>query len=68
MLHVQFDPWAPEVRADPYPFYSELRRESPCLNLPGKPLWVVRRCARGSTRLPPIYEHQRRDRGLTSGR
>ena len=38
MLQVQFDPWAPEVRANPYPFYSELRRESPCLNLPGKPL------------------------------
>lgn len=44
MLDVQlFDPWDPAVQADPYPFYAELRRTSPCLNLPGTPYWVVSR-------------------------
>ena len=43
MLNVLFDPWSKEVQADPYAYYAKLRRDSPCLNLPGTGMWVVSR-------------------------
>jgi cytochrome P450 len=38
-----FDPWAPEVQADPYPYYRRLRDESPCARLAAEDAWVLSR-------------------------
>jgi cytochrome P450 len=38
-----FNPFAPEVRADPYPFYQRLRDEAPVHKLDGMGFWVVSR-------------------------
>lgn len=43
MLDVRFDPWDLEFQADPYTYYAELRRDSPCLELSGTGRWVVSR-------------------------
>src|SRR5262249_19878785 len=39
-----YDPLRPEVRADPYPYYAALRRESPVHQIaPGMPFYCVSR-------------------------
>lgn len=38
-----FDPLAPEVRADPYPFYADLRANSPVSYCPSVNTWAVAR-------------------------
>lgn len=39
-----YDPLAPHVRADPYPYYAALRRESPIhQTIPGVPMFAVSR-------------------------
>ena len=41
-----YNPLAPEVRADPYPYYAALRRESPVhQSIPGLPFFAVSRYA-----------------------
>jgi cytochrome P450 len=40
---VLFDPWSPEVQADPYPHYARLRQESPVCRIPAPGCWVVTR-------------------------
>lgn len=38
-----FDPWSPEIQANPYPHYVELRRNSPVCRIPAPDCWVVTR-------------------------
>jgi beta-dihydromenaquinone-9 omega-hydroxylase len=42
---VIFDPWSPEVQADPYPYYAELRKHTPVVRIPATDRWVVTRYA-----------------------
>jgi cytochrome P450 len=39
----RYDPLAPDVQADPYPYYSMLRRDAPVSYLPELDLWAVAR-------------------------
>ncbi|MGI9600735.1 MAG: cytochrome P450, partial [Acidimicrobiales bacterium] len=50
-----FDPFDPLVAADPYPWYSLLRRDAPVHHVASHDLWVVSR-----------YEHVRTVLGDTS--
>lgn len=38
-----YDPFAPDVRENPYPYYLELRRRAPVYQVDGAGLWVVSR-------------------------
>lgn len=38
-----FDPWSPEVQADPYPFYADLRKNAPVCRIAAPDRWVVTR-------------------------
>ena len=38
-----YDPWAPDVIADPYPSYQRLRDETPCYHEPEHDIWVLSR-------------------------
>jgi cytochrome P450 len=38
-----FDPWSPEVQANPYPVYAELRRQSPVCPIPAPDSWAITR-------------------------
>jgi cytochrome P450 len=38
---VDFDPFSPDVVADPYPWYERLRNEGPVQWVPSRQLWVV---------------------------
>jgi cytochrome P450 len=40
---VSYDPLAPDVLADPYPYYTELRRHAPVQHVPSLGLWAVSR-------------------------
>jgi cytochrome P450 len=40
-----FNPYAPEVRDDPYPIYAELRRQSPVAYSEELNVWFLMRCA-----------------------
>jgi cytochrome P450 len=40
---VDFDPFAPEVRADPYPHFAQLREQAPCAHLDRYDVWFVSR-------------------------
>jgi unspecific monooxygenase len=38
-----FDPWSPEVQANPYPIYAELRARNPVCRIPAPGAWAVTR-------------------------
>lgn len=38
-----FDPWAPDVQADPYPHYARLRERTPVCRIAADDAWVVTR-------------------------
>src|SRR5262249_45913707 len=40
---MEFNPFAPEVREDPYPFYAYLRRHAPAYLVPGLGCWAISR-------------------------
>jgi cytochrome P450 len=40
---VGYDPWAPNVIANPYPWYQRLRDETPCYHEPEHDIWVLSR-------------------------
>jgi cytochrome P450 len=40
-----YDPFAPEVQRDPYPYYAELRRTAPVQGIAGRGMWAVSRHA-----------------------
>lgn len=40
-----YDPFAPEVMADPYPYYAWLRAEAPAFRIPEHDIWVLSRFA-----------------------
>ncbi len=41
----EFDPYAPEVDADPFPFYQVLRDQHPCFWSPQADMWILSRYA-----------------------
>ena len=41
----QFDPYAPAVDADPFPFYKTLRDQHPCFWSPQADMWILSRYA-----------------------
>jgi cytochrome P450 len=41
----QFDPYAPSVDADPFPFYKTLRDDHPCFWSPQADMWILSRYA-----------------------
>lgn len=57
MTHLDYDPLSPEVLADPYPFYAELRQYAPVYQLPAHGFWVVSRYADvlGVLRRPELF-------------
>jgi cytochrome P450 len=42
---MSYDPFSPEAKRDPYPFYVELRRDSPVYPIAAKGMWAVSRHA-----------------------
>jgi cytochrome P450 len=40
---MEFNPFAPEVRENPYPFYAHLRRHSPVYQVPALGCWAISR-------------------------
>lgn len=40
---MDYNPFLPEVQANPYPYYAELRRTAPVYRVPGVGFWVVSR-------------------------
>jgi cytochrome P450 len=38
-----FNPWLPEMQADPYPYYAQLRKQAPCFYIPEGGVWAVSR-------------------------
>lgn len=42
---LQFDPFDPAVKANPYPFYAALRRQAPVFHVAAKGMWAVSRHA-----------------------
>jgi len=40
-----YDPFAPDVKRDPYPAYAELRRDAPVFEVAGRGMWAVSRHA-----------------------
>ncbi len=40
---LDFDPWAPEVLEDPYPFFTQLRAEAPVVHIKEHDLWMITR-------------------------
>src|SRR5450432_1896091 len=42
---MSYDPFSPEAKRDPYPFYVELRRDSPVYSIASKGMWAVSRHA-----------------------
>lgn len=40
---MDYNPFLPEVKANPYPYYAELRRAAPVYQVPGVGFWVVSR-------------------------
>jgi cytochrome P450 len=40
-----YDPFSPEVKRDPYPFYAELRRDAPVFEVASRGMWAVSRHA-----------------------
>jgi cytochrome P450 len=41
----QYDPFAPAVKRDPYPFYAALRRDAPVFQVAARGMWAVSRHA-----------------------
>jgi cytochrome P450 len=52
-----YDPLDPDVVADPYPYYAELRRNAPVYRVPSHGFWVVSRYADliGVLRRPDLF-------------
>jgi cytochrome P450 len=42
---MSYDPFSPEVKRDPYPFYADLRRDSPVFQVAARGMWAVSRHA-----------------------
>ena len=42
-MSVDYNPFKPEVKADPYPYYAALRREEPVYQIPGTDFYAVSR-------------------------
>jgi cytochrome P450 len=40
---VEFDPFAPAVQRDPYPYYEEMRRSAPVVHLESRGMWAASR-------------------------
>jgi cytochrome P450 len=40
---MEFNPFSPQVREDPYPFYADLRRHAPVCHVPALGCWAVSR-------------------------
>jgi len=40
---LQFDPWAPDVLEDPYPYFAQLRAEAPVVHIEAHDLWMITR-------------------------
>ena len=40
-----YDPFSPEAKRDPYPFYAALRRDAPVFEIAGRGMWAVSRHA-----------------------
>jgi cytochrome P450 len=40
-----YDPFAPDVKRDPYPYYAALRRDAPLFEIPSRGMWAVSRHA-----------------------
>ncbi|MEE9608694.1 MAG: cytochrome P450 [Myxococcota bacterium] len=44
-MTVEYNPFTPEVKADPYPYYAALRKEAPVYRVPGTAMYAVSRYA-----------------------
>ena len=42
-MNIEYDPFAPEYRANPYPIYAELRRDAPVYWAERSKMWVISR-------------------------
>ena len=42
---MSYDPFSPDVKRDPYPFYEELRRDAPVFQVAARGMWAVSRHA-----------------------
>jgi len=40
---LDYNPFLPEVRENPYPYYAELRRHAPVYQAPGVGCWAISR-------------------------
>ena len=40
-MSIEYDPFAPEYRANPYPIYAELRRSAPVYWAARSKMWVI---------------------------
>lgn len=40
---MEYNPFLPDVQANPYPYYAELRRDAPVYQVPGVGFWAVSR-------------------------
>lgn len=67
MSVTEYDPLAPEVLEDPYPFYAELRRLAPAYLVPARGFWVVSRYAdvAGVLRRPELFSSSAMAAALT---
>jgi cytochrome P450 len=45
MAGPSYDPFGPEAKRDPYPFYAELRRDAPVFPIASRGMWAVSRHA-----------------------
>jgi cytochrome P450 len=52
---IRYDPFAPDVRENPYPYYAELRRQAPVYHVESAGLWTV---ARYDDVLTVLKDHQ----------
>ena len=42
-MNIEYDPFAPEYRANPYPIFAELRRSAPVFWAERSKMWVISR-------------------------
>ena len=40
---MDYNPFLPEVRENPYPYYADLRQHAPVYQVPGTEFWAVSR-------------------------
>jgi cytochrome P450 len=68
-LATRFDPFDPSVLADPYPYYSWMRRQTPVFKVPGKDLYLITRHEDITTALadPETFSNQFVSPGLALG-